>query len=125
MKVLMVDDSTTMRNIWKKVLTKMGTSELGEAQDGVEALSVIEKQGPFDLMLVDWNMPNMDGITLLRKVREKQIKTPVIMVTTEAEKARIIEALKSGANNYLVKPFNPDALQQKIEETMQKVGAAT
>lgn len=123
MKILMVDDSTTMRNIWKKALGKMGEAAIVEAEDGAKGLAAAEEQGPFDLILLDWNMPNMDGITMLKKVREKNITTPVIMVTTEAEKPRIIEALKSGANNYLIKPFAPDALQSKIEETLKKVSA--
>ena len=120
MKILLVDDSSTMRNIWKKTLRIIDGVEITEAEDGVQGLVAVEESGPFDLMLLDWNMPNMDGITLLRKVREKKISTPVIMVTTEAEKTRIIEAIKAGANNYLVKPFTPDALQSKIEETLKK-----
>ena len=120
MKILMVDDSRTMRNIWKKVILQMGDNELAEAGDGVEALSVIAEQGPFDLMLIDWNMPNMDGFTLIKKIRETDKTTPLIMVTTEAEKPRIIDAIKAGVNNYVVKPFTPDSLQTKIEETLKK-----
>jgi len=123
MKILLVDDSRTMRNIWKKILAKMDGAEITEAEDGVQGLSCVEGQGPFDLILLDWNMPNMDGITLLKKIREKKILTPVIMVTTEAEKPRIIEAIKAGASNYMVKPFTPDALYGKIEETLKKVPA--
>jgi len=120
MKILLVDDSRTMRNIWKKVVTQMPGVEVAEAGDGQEGLKVIAAQGPFDLMLVDWNMPNMDGITMVRAVRESDKSTPIIMVTTEAEKPRIIEAIKSGVNNYVVKPFTPDTLKGKIEETMKK-----
>jgi len=123
MRILLVDDSKTMRNIWKKVLGKMDGVEITEAEDGVQGLSAAETQGPFDLILLDWNMPNMDGITMLKEVREKSISTPVIMVTTEAEKSRVVEALKTGANNYLVKPFTPDALQSKIDETLKKASA--
>jgi two-component system chemotaxis response regulator CheY len=124
MKILLVDDSRTMRNIFKRVIVGINAAETAEAGDGVEALQVIEQSGPFDLMLLDWNMPNMDGITLLKTVREKKISTPVIMVTTEAEKTRIIEAIKAGANNYMVKPFTPDALKGKIEETLKKAKAS-
>jgi two-component system chemotaxis response regulator CheY len=124
MKILLVDDSRTMRNIFKRVIVGINAAETAEAGDGVEALQVIEQSGPFDLMLLDWNMPNMDGITLLKTVREKKIFTPVIMVTTEAEKTRIIEAIKAGANNYMVKPFTPDALKGKIEETLKKAKAS-
>jgi two-component system chemotaxis response regulator CheY len=113
-----------MRNIFKRVIVGINAAETAEAGDGVEALQVIEQSGPFDLMLLDWNMPNMDGITLLKTVREKKIFTPVIMVTTEAEKTRIIEAIKAGANNYMVKPFTPDALKGKIEETLKKAKAS-
>ena len=122
MKILLVDDSRTMRNIWKKVVSGIDGSEVAEAGDGLEALKEIEANGgPFDLMLVDWNMPNMDGITLVKKVRETNKTTPIIMVTTEAEKPRIIDAIKAGVNNYVVKPFTPDALLSKINETMKKV----
>jgi len=120
---MLVDDSRTMRNIWKKVLGKMNETEITEAEDGAKGLLAVEEHGPFDLILLDWNMPNMDGITMLKKVRGKNISTPVIMVTTEAEKPRIIEALKAGASNYMVKPFTPDALQSKIKETMKKASA--
>ena len=122
MKILLVDDSRTMRNIWKKVVAGIDGAEPVEAGDGLEALKAIaENGGPFDLMLVDWNMPNMDGLTLVQKVRETNKTTPIIMVTTEAEKPRIIEAIKAGVNNYVVKPFTPDGLLTKISETMAKV----
>ena len=125
MKVLLVDDSRTMRNIWKKVVTGMDM-EVAAAGDGLEALQAIEENGgPFDLMLIDWNMPNMDGLSLVKKVRETDKATPLIMVTTEAEKPRIIDAIKAGVNNYVVKPFTPDALVAKVEETLKKAGAAT
>ena len=91
MKLLLVDDSKTMRNIQKKVLTEMGGVEFAEAADGVEALATIGASGPFDLIMIDWNMPNMDGITLVHKIRETDKKTPLIMATTEAEKSRVLE----------------------------------
>ena len=75
-------------------------------------------------MLIDWNMPNMDGITLVRKIRETDKALPLIMCTTEAEKSRVIEAIQAGVNNYLVKPFTPDTLKEKVEATIAKVGAA-
>ncbi len=73
-------------------------------------------------MLIDWNMPNMDGFALVTKVREKNRRTPLIMVTTEAEKSRVIDAIKAGVNNYVVKPFTPDALLDKIRQTLEKAG---
>ncbi len=125
MKILLVDDSRTMRNIWKKVISGLNGAECAEAGDGVEGLAAIAEQGPFDLMLVDWNMPNMNGLEMVNKVRSSDKSTPIIMVTTEAEKPRIIEALKAGVNNYVVKPFTPDVLMQKIEETLKKAGQLT
>lgn len=120
MKVMLVDDSRTIRNIQKNVLAQIGHTEIMEAGDGVEALKLLETETP-DLMLVDWNMPNMDGITLIRKVRETNKKTPIIMCTTEAQKDRVIEAIKAGVNNYVVKPFNVESLSEKIDQTMAKL----
>ena len=90
----------------------------------IEALASIARQKP-DLILVDWNMPNMDGITLIRKVRETDKGLPIIMVTTEAEKARVLEAVKAGVNNYVVKPFTAETLAEKITQTMGRVKATT
>ena len=123
MKFLLVDDSRTMRNIWKKVVSAINGAEVFEAGDGVEGLKQITENGPFDVMLVDWNMPNMDGLTMVTKVRENDKKSIIIMCTTEAEKPRIIEAIKAGVNNYVVKPFTPDTLLTKIDETLKKAGA--
>ncbi|MDX2115033.1 MAG: response regulator [Planctomycetota bacterium] len=122
MKILLIDDSKTMRNIQKSILTQMGHTQIEEASDGLDALSKVGGFSP-DLVLVDWNMPNMDGLTFVKQFRAKGHKTPVIMVTTEAEKVRVIEAIKAGVNNYVVKPFTPDILSQRIEETLAKVAA--
>jgi|SRR5581483_2308115 len=125
MNILLVDDSKTMRNIQKKTLAALGEVQFFEAGDGVEALSVIASCGQkFDVVLVDWNMPNMDGITLVRKIRETDKSTPLVMATTEAEKTRVIDALKAGVNNYLIKPFTPDGLMEKVKQTLAKAGAA-
>jgi len=123
MKVMLVDDSRTIRNIQKNVLAQLGHTDIMEAGDGVEALSLLEKELP-DLMLIDWNMPNMDGITLVRKVRETNKTVPMIMCTTEAQKERVIEAIKAGVNNYVVKPFNVESLAEKIDQTMAKVAGS-
>ena len=125
MKILLVDDSKTMRNIWKKVIASIEGSEAVEAADGVEGLEAFKNQGPFDLVLADWNMPNMNGLEMVIKIRELDKVTPIIMLTTEAEKPRIIDAIKSGVNNYVIKPFTPDALIQKIDETLKKAAATT
>ncbi|MCP4591316.1 MAG: response regulator [bacterium] len=121
MRILLVDDSRTIRNIQKNVLAEIGQTDVVEAADGVEALARIGEQRP-DLMLIDWNMPNMDGITLVRKVRETDKALPLIMVTTEAEKSRVLEAVKAGVNNYVVKPFTAETLGEKIKQTLEKAG---
>ncbi|HUW82927.1 MAG TPA: response regulator [Phycisphaerae bacterium] len=123
MKVLLVDDSRTIRNIQKNVLAQMGHTDILEAADGVEALKLLESETP-DLVLVDWNMPNMDGLTLVSRIRQKDRALPLIMVTTEAEKGRVIEAIKAGVNNYLVKPFTGEVLSAKIEQTLAKEKAS-
>ena len=123
MKILLVDDSRTIRNIQKNTLKTLGHEDVVEAADGLEALACLAQQ-KVDLMLVDWNMPNMDGITMIRKVRETDKTTPIIMVTTEAEKSRVIEAVKAGVNNYVVKPFSAETLSEKINQTMAKATAA-
>jgi two-component system chemotaxis response regulator CheY len=123
MKILLVDDSKTMRNIQKAVLGQLGHKEIMEASDGQDALSKVGAFAP-DLLLVDWNMPNMDGLTFVKHFRAQNRVTPIIMVTTESEKARVIEAIKAGVNNYVVKPFTPDLLSQRITETMNKRAAA-
>jgi two-component system, chemotaxis family, chemotaxis protein CheY len=124
MKILLVDDSKTMRNIQKRTLATLPEAEFVEASDGVEGLAAMNSAGPFQLVLVDWNMPNMDGITFVTKVRETNKVTPMIMCTTEAEKTRVIDALKAGVNNYVVKPFTPEALTEKVQQTLQKAKAA-
>jgi two-component system, chemotaxis family, chemotaxis protein CheY len=123
MKILLVDDSKTMRNIQKSVLAQLGHTTVEEACDGQDALSKVGAFQP-DLILVDWNMPNMDGLTFVKHFRQTNKNTPLIMVTTESEKARVIEAIKAGVNNYVIKPFTPDLLSQRIGETMSKVKAA-
>ena len=124
MKIMLVDDSRTIRNIQKNVLKQLGHTDVVEAEDGVQALAKFNEETP-DLMLVDWNMPNMDGITLVRKIREINQTVPLIMCTTEAEKTRVLEAIKAGVNNYVVKPFTVESLGEKINQTMAKVGAAS
>lgn len=121
MKILIVDDSRTIRSIQKKTLEELGHTDIVEAEDGVKALAKFNEKVP-DLVLIDWNMPNMNGLTLVQKIRESNKTVPLIMCTTEAEKSRVIEALKAGVNGYVVKPFTPDSLREKIENTMAKVG---
>jgi len=117
MKALVVDDSMTIRRIVIKALALAGIADATEAGDGVEAVNAVN-QSDFDLILLDWNMPKMSGIDTLRAIRQAGKKTPVIMVTTEAEKSRVIEAIKSGANDYLIKPFSPDQLAAKVKHVL-------
>jgi two-component system, chemotaxis family, chemotaxis protein CheY len=125
MKILLVDDSKTMRNIQKKVLEQLGPCEFVEAADGLEALAAIASNpSGFNVILVDWNMPNMDGHTFVTRVRTSDKKTPMIMCTTEGEKTRVVDALKAGVNNYVVKPFTPEILLDKVKTTVEKAKAA-
>jgi len=122
MKILLVDDSKIMRNIQQRVLTALGETQFSEANDGAEAMN-LTRSNQYDLILADWNMPNMDGITFLRNFRTTDKKTPLIMVTTEVEKSRVLDAIKAGANNYVVKPFTPETLMDKVKQTLAKSAA--
>lgn len=122
MKILIVDDSSTMRRILKNCLTQLGHEDLLEAADGMEAQKVIEGNKDIALALVDWNMPNMNGYELLQLIKSKDdmkhIK--VIMVTTEAEKTNVVMAIKAGASNYAIKPFTPEIIAEKIASVINK-----
>jgi two-component system chemotaxis response regulator CheY len=124
MRILLVDDSRTIRNVQKNVLVPAGYTDILEAADGIEAMSIIESNRP-DLVLLDWNMPNMDGITVVRRVRETDKALPIIMVTTEAEKTRVVEAIKAGASNYVIKPFTGQTLLEKVQQVLAKAGPIT
>jgi two-component system chemotaxis response regulator CheY len=120
MRILVVDDFATMRRIIKNLLHDLGFDNITEADNGVTALSVLKNQ-KIDFMVLDWSMPEMDGLTLLKKVREDQnLKSlPVLMVTAEARKEMIIEAAKAGVNGYIVKPFTAHTLQEKIAQVFE------
>ncbi|MEN6626766.1 MAG: response regulator [Candidatus Sumerlaeia bacterium] len=115
MKILVVDDSTTMRKILINALKSVGITEIDEAGNGQQAVDAA-RSASYDVILMDWNMPQMLGIDALKMIRLSGNTVPVIMVTTEAEKSRVIEALKAGANNYVIKPFMPEAIITKIQE---------
>ncbi len=120
MNVLVVDDFATMRRIIKNVLKQIGFTKISEADDGKSALKVL-KDGTFDLVLCDWNMPEMPGIDLLRKVRsDDQLKDlPFVMVTAETQKDNIIEAVKEGVSNYIVKPFTAEIVEEKLAKVFK------
>ncbi len=116
LKILIVDDFETMRRIIRGALTKIGFRNIIEAEDGIKALKVLEEED-IGLIMCDWNMPNMTGIEVLRKIRsdEKLKDMPFIMVTAESQKGNVIEAVKAGTSHYIVKPFTPEILADKIK----------
>ncbi|MBF0505285.1 MAG: chemotaxis response regulator CheY [Nitrospirae bacterium] len=121
-KVLVVDDFPTMRRIVKNLLKQLGFENIDEAEDGTQALQRL-KGGNYGLVISDWNMPNMEGIELLRNVRKEAdpLKSiPFLMVTAEAEKEKVIEAIKAGVDNYIVKPFTAEILKEKLEKIADK-----
>ena len=113
MKFMLVDDSSTMRKIQRRTLERLGFPEIIEAEDGDEALRLLPDANP-DILITDWNMPNVNGLELVKTIRLTDQKLPIIMVTTEAEKNRVIEAIKAGISDYLIKPFTSEALASKI-----------
>ena len=115
MRFLVVDDSSTMRRIIVNTLQKIGHSDVEQASNGREGLGQLAKGG-FDVVITDWNMPEMSGIEFLRAIRATEaVKSiPVLMVTTNAAQNDIAEAMKAGVSNYLVKPFSPDTIKEKI-----------
>ena len=123
MKILLVDNSRLIRILQKNILATRGHTDIVEAANGIEALKSIEEGDP-DLMLLEWNMPNMNGYTLLKRIREMGKKFPVIMCTTESEKSHVIQAIRAGANNYVIKPFSAETLIEKIDWTMKNVKTA-
>lgn len=114
-KVLVVDDSATMRKIVIRALNSVGCTDTAEAVDGQEAIAAFQASA-FDVVLTDWNMPNKTGVELAREIRALGSKVPVFMITTEAEKDRVLEAMRAGVSDYLVKPFTADMLREKLEK---------
>ncbi len=115
MKVLVADDSGVMRKIIVRSLNAVGVTEIVEAGDGAEGWAKIQEE-PVDLVLTDWNMPNVSGLEFLKKIREAGLEIPVIMVTTEAEKTKVIEAIQAGVTDYLCKPFESEELREKLDK---------
>ncbi|MFI5305577.1 MAG: chemotaxis response regulator CheY [Nitrospiria bacterium] len=121
MKVLIVDDMSTMRRIVKNALKQIGFENIDEAEDGNFALAKL-REATFNFVVSDWNMPNMTGLELLKNIRQDpQLKgIPVLMVTAEAKKENIMEALQAGVNNYIVKPFTAETLKEKIDKIFEQ-----
>ncbi|MBI1317514.1 MAG: response regulator [Candidatus Hydrogenedens sp.] len=117
MKALVVDDSMVMRKVLIGALSRLNIGDVDQAADGVEAVAMAT-QNQYNLILMDWNMPNKLGIDALKEIRAQGQTVPVIMVTTEAEKMRVVEALKAGATNYVVKPFEPKVIVSKISAAL-------
>ncbi len=123
-KILIVDDFSTMRRIIKNLLRDLGFTNTEEADDGTTALPMLQS-GKFELLVTDWNMPGMQGIDLLRHVRadENMASLPVLMVTAEQKKEQIVEAAQAGVNGYIVKPFTAQTLKEKLEKIFERLEA--
>lgn len=119
LKILAVDDSPTMRRIIINTLKRAGYNDVVEASDGKDAIAKLKVE-KVNFVITDWNMPEMDGLTLVTTIRsmEEYKSIPILMVTTRSVKDDIVEALKAGVNNYIAKPFTPDTLKQKIEQVL-------
>ncbi|QDW67765.1 response regulator [Luteimonas granuli] len=124
MRVLIVDDFSTMRRIIKNLLSDLGFNNSVEAEDGHSALAVLRRE-TIELVVTDWNMPGMSGIELLRAIRaDPQLRPlPVLMVTAEAKREQIIEAAQTGVNGYIIKPFTAQTLEEKLGKIFERLGA--
>lgn len=125
MRILIVDDFSTMRRIIKNLLRDLGFNNTSEADDGQTALPILQA-GKIDFLVTDWNMPSMSGIELLRAVRADSAlaSMPVLMVTAEQKRDQIVEAAQAGVNGYIVKPFTADVLREKIDKIFERVQAS-
>lgn len=115
MKTLLVDDSGVTRKVILRSLNAVGLNDVVEAGDGREAFEIFQQDPSFDLVVTDWNMPHMTGLELAAAIRATGSKVAIFMVTTESDKATVLQALQAGVNDYLVKPFDGDALQAKLD----------
>ncbi len=124
MKLLVVDDSSTMRRIIKNTLSRLGYEDVLEGEDGVQGWNMMNDNPDIGMLITDWNMPEMNGLELVKKVRAdaRFVDLPIIMVTTEGGKAEVITALKAGVNNYIVKPFTPQVLKEKLAAVLGTEG---
>lgn len=131
LQFLIVDDFSTMRRIMANLLKELGQVAISEAEDGAKALQVLRSRlgqsNQIDFVVTDWNMPEMDGLSLLKAIREDEelCQLPVLMVTAEAKRENIISAAQAGADGYIVKPFNAATLKEKLDKIMLKKGCLT
>jgi two-component system chemotaxis response regulator CheY len=125
LRILVVDDFSTMRRIVRNLLKELGFTNVDEAEDGAIALQKLNTE-PFEFVITDWNMPNMDGLTLLQTVRSTPTlkHLPVLMITAEAKKENIIAAAQAGASGYIVKPFTAATLSEKLNKIFEKMAQA-
>lgn len=125
MRILIVDDFSTMRRIVKNLLADLGFTNTAEAEDGGAAIAML-RNGGFDFVVTDWNMPGVNGLDLLKMIRadEKLKALPVLMVTAEAKREQIIEAAQAGVNGYIIKPFTAATLQEKLNKIFERLGSA-
>jgi two-component system chemotaxis response regulator CheY len=115
LSVLVADDSSTMRKIIIRSLLAIGVNNTAEAKDGEEAIAMFKQSG-FDMVLTDWNMPGKTGLDVIKEIRALNATVPIIMITTEAEKRRVLEAIQVGVSDYIIKPFEADSLRQKLQK---------
>jgi two-component system chemotaxis response regulator CheY len=123
MRILIVDDSSTMRRIIQTTLTKIGYTEFLQAEDGRIAWEILRNNTEIDIVILDWNMPNMNGLELTKHIRkdDRFIDVPIIMATTEGDRREVITAVKAGVNNYIIKPFTPKVLGEKLQNVLANI----
>lgn len=120
MRALVVDDSNVMRRVISGALRQAGMKEVDEAVDGLEAVEAV-KQHEYGIIMMDWNMPNMDGLEAVLAIREHGVTTPIIMVTTENDRGRVLDAVRAGASGFITKPFTPETIISKIKSSVESL----
>lgn len=119
MVIMLVDDSASIRKLAKDMLAAVGITGIMEAENGKVAMQLLKDKLP-DVIITDWNMPEINGLTLVKMCRQLGLKQPIIMMTTESGKEQVVEAVKAGVNNYIVKPFTRDEFYKRLNETLVK-----
>lgn len=116
-KIMLVDDAAFMRMMIKNALTKSGYNDFVEAQDGTEAVKKYEEEKP-DMVIMDITMPNMDGLQALKKIKEGDAAAKVVMCTAMGQESMVVDAIKSGAKDFIVKPFNAERITQTVKSIL-------